>query len=49
MWEILLIIACSVLVISVIVSSIIKRKKGNYCSGDCSNCSSCPSNKINKK
>lgn len=40
-FEILLIVFCSVSVLGVIVKSIINRKKGKTCSGDCSKCSSC--------
>ena len=39
--EILVIIACSGIVIGVIISSYIRRKKGKTCCGDCSACSSC--------
>ena len=40
-FEILLIVFCSLLVLGVIVNSIINRKKGKTCCGDCSKCSSC--------
>lgn len=41
-WEILLIIACAAIVISVITTSIIRKKQGkNSCSGNCSQCSGC--------
>ncbi|MBO5926737.1 MAG: hypothetical protein J6Q38_04195 [Clostridia bacterium] len=43
--EILLIIACASIVVAVIVRSIIRRKNGKTCSGDCSCCSSCISRK----
>lgn len=40
--EIILIVACSVLVVSVIVTSIIRKKKGKTsCGCDCSSCSGC--------
>ena len=41
MVEILIAVCCSIFVVIVIVASIKKRKNGNYCSGDCSKCSSC--------
>ncbi len=43
-WEILLIVACVAIVVSVIVTSIINKKKGKTsCGCDCSSCSYCSS------
>ncbi len=41
MIEIFIGIGCFAFVVIVTVISIIKRKKGKCCNGDCSNCSSC--------
>ncbi len=40
-FEIILIIACSLIVVGVIITSVINRKKGKTCCGDCLMCSSC--------
>ncbi len=45
MIEIIIGIACFAIVVSVIVVNVINRKKGKCCSGDCSSCSSCKTNK----
>lgn len=43
-WEILLILACSAIVIGVIATSIIRKKQGKTsCEGNCSHCSGCQS------
>lgn len=43
-WEILLILACSAIVIGVITTSIIRKKQGKTsCDGDCGCCSGCQS------
>ncbi len=45
-FEIMLIIACALIVVGVIIKSIIARKKGKTCCGDCSMCSSCGKKEI---
>ena len=48
--EIILIVACSGLVISVIITAIIRKKKGkNSCGCDCSSCGCCSSCKSRNK
>lgn len=53
LFEILLIIACSLIVVGVIVKSVIDRKNGkNSCGCDCSSCSgscSCKTRKHNSE
>lgn len=44
-WEIILIVACALVVIGVIISAIVRKKQGKhscgyYCDGDCSRCAS---------
>ena len=39
--EILIIIASASIVIGVLITSIINKKKGKTCCGDCSSCSAC--------
>ncbi len=45
MVEIIIGISCFAFVVTVMVTNIIKRKKGKYCTGDCSRCSSCNGSK----
>ncbi len=44
-FEILLIIFCCAIVISVVCVSIYNKKKGKTCCGNCSACSACKSKK----
>ncbi|MBQ2710581.1 MAG: FeoB-associated Cys-rich membrane protein [Clostridia bacterium] len=47
--EILLIVACSAIVISVVISYFIRKKQGKTCCGDCSSCGgTCSCNKKGK-
>lgn len=50
-FEILLIVACAAVVISVSVVSIIRKKQGKHdcdCGGDCAHCSGCQYNTAQK-
>ena len=48
--EILVIIACSLIVLGVIIWSVINKKKGKTsCGCNCSNCSGCANKKSRKK
>ena len=51
-WEILLIIACAAIVISFVVVSIVRKKKGKPsigCDGCCEHCSGCCHKPVPKK
>lgn len=52
MWEILLIIACAAIVISFVVVSIVRKKKGKPsigCDGCCEHCNGCCHGSVSKK
>ncbi len=49
-WEIVLIVACALIVVGVITAAIIRKKKGkSSCGCDCSSCPGCSSCHVNEK